>query len=168
MKTLILSTAFFWITSLSNFGMSQVDSVLIQHNIPNWVKPVLEKSEMAQKHQILTDFNPFYFEADFTGDNQVDIAFFVENKIDKTKGVMIVNNVKNLVYVIGCGTATDMGSSLSWTKRWFTYRAKYIMNDGNKKKITLKYPGIQLIRTETSSLVIYWNGKKYKTFIQHS
>lgn len=168
MKTIIVSIAFFWISGLFQHSIAQVDSLLIQNNIPNWVKPVLEKSEMAQKHQILTDFNPFYFEADFTGDNQVDIAFFVENKIDKTKGIMIVNNVKNLVYVIGCGSPTDMGTNLSWTKRWFIYRNRYIMNDGNKKKITLKYPAIQLIRSETNSLVIYWNGKKYKTFIQQS
>lgn len=149
-------------------GFSQPDTNLINNNIPNWVKPVLERSEMAQKHQILTDFNPFYFEADFTGDGQVDIAFFVENKIDHSKGIMIVNNGKNLAYVVGCGTSTDMGTSLDWTKRWFIYRNRYVMNDGNKKKITLKLPAIQLIRNDTDSLVIYWNGKKYKTFVQQS
>lgn len=149
-------------------GFCQPDTNLINNNIPNWVKPVLERSEMAQKHQILTDFNPFYFEADFTGDGQVDIAFFVENKIDHSRGVMIVNNIKNLVYVVGCGTATDMGTSLNWTKRWFIYRNRYIMNDANKKKITLKLPAIQLIRSDTDSMVIYWNGKKYKTFVQQS
>lgn len=168
MKTSLLFCLFAGMAFFSPKSFSQVDTALIQNNIPAWVKPVLEKSEMALKHQILTDFNPFYFEADFTGDGQVDIAFFVENKIDKTKGVMIINNVKNLVYVIGCGTATDMGVSLSWTKRWFIYRNRYIMNDGNKKKITLKTPAIQLIRSDTNSLVIYWNGKKYKTFIQQS
>ncbi|MNJ90652.1 hypothetical protein D3C87_82870 [compost metagenome] len=157
-----------WLILVHSYGFCQPDTNLINNNIPNWVKPVLEKSEMAQKHQILTDFNPFYFEADFTGDGQVDIAFFVENKIDKTKGVMIVNNVKNLAFVVGCGTATDMGTSLSWTKRWFIYRNRYVMNDGNKKKITLKLPAIQLMRSDTDSLVIYWNGKKYKTFVQQS
>ena len=168
MKTLISFSLIIWALLPASYSFGESDSLLIRENIPAWVKPVLEKSEIAQKHQILTDFNPFYFEADFTGDGQVDIAFFVENKIDKTKGVMIVNNVKNLVYIIGCGSATDMGTSLSWTKRWFIYRNKYIMNDGNKKKISLKLPAIQLIRTETNSLVIYWTGKKYKTFIQQS
>ncbi|AEA44926.1 hypothetical protein [Fluviicola taffensis] len=168
MKTNLLFAAFIGFISFSNGVHSQVDTTLLQNNIPAWVLPVLEKSEIAQKHQLLTPFNPFYFEADFTGDNMVDIAFYVENKIDKTKGVMIINNGKNLVYVIGCGTATDMGSSLSWAKRWFIYRNRYIMNGGNKNKITLKYPAIQVIRSETKSLVIYWNGKKYKTFIQES
>ncbi len=168
MKTIIPFSILIWTLLLSFHSFCETDSLLIQNNIPNWVKPVLEKSEIAQKNQILTYFNHFYFYDDFTGDGQVDIAFFVENKIDKTRGVMIVNNVKNLVYVIGCGTATDMGTSLSWTKRWFIYRNKYIMNDGNKKKITLKLPAIQLIRSETNSLVIYWTGKKYKTFLQQS
>ncbi len=168
MKTLLSSILFTWGILFSSYSFGEPDTLLIQKNMPDWVKPVLEKSEIAKKHQILTDFNPFYFEADFTGDGQVDIAFFVENKLDKTRGVMIVNNVKNLAYVIGCGNATDMGTSLSWTERWFVYRNRYIVNSGNKKKVTLKTPAIQLVRNENNSLVIYWAGKKYKTFIHQS
>jgi hypothetical protein len=168
MKSSIFLSAFMGFIFITHTAFSQTDSTLIQNNIPAWALPVLEKSEIAQRHQILTPFNPFYFETDFTGDNLVDIAFYVENKIDKTKGIMIINSGKNLVYVIGCGTSTDMGSSLSWAKRWFIYRNRYIMNGANKNKITLKYPAIQVMRSETKSLVIYWNGKKYKTFIQES
>lgn len=140
----------------------------MMENIPEWVRPVLEKSELAEKHQILQNFNPFYLEADFNADKQDDIAFFVENKIDHTKGVMIINKGKNLVFIIGCGTQTDMGSSLTWAKRWFVYRNKSLWNNGTNKKASLKSPAIQLIRNEKDSMVIYWTGRKYKTFMQQS
>src|SRR6218665_3091562 len=168
MKTILFTLLLVTTFGKSTISFSQQDSTLIQNNIPEWVKPILEKSEIAKNHNILTEFNPFYFEADLTGDNQVEIAFFVENKIDKSKGVMIVNNVKNLVFIIGCGNPTEMGSSLAWTKRCFVYRNRLVMNSGSNKKITLKYPALQLVGTGNSTLVIYWTGKKYKTFIQET
>lgn len=143
-------------------GSAQIDSTLML-NIPYWVRSVLEKSELVQKHIILDEFNPFYLEADFNGDKETDIAFFVENKIDHSKGVLIINKGKNVAYVIGAGTTTEMGANLSWGKRWFVHRDKYLSNNG-KKKLIIKYPAIQLMRSETSSLIIYWTGKKYKTF----
>lgn len=166
MKTqfiLLLFTCF----SYTSFSQINADSLMME-NIPEWVRPVLEKSELAQKHQILQNFNPFYLEADFNADKQDDIAFFVENKIDHTKGVMIINKGKNLVFIIGCGTQTDMGSSLTWAKRWFVYRNKSLWNNGTNKKASLKSPAIQLIRNEKDSMVIYWTGRKYKTFMQQS
>jgi len=167
MKTLLVSL--FLVLIGQNVSLSQSsDSTLLQNNMPEWVKPILEKSEIAQKYTILTEFNPFYFEADLTGDNSVEMIFFVENNIDHSKGVMIVNSGKNLVFIVGCGNPTEMGSSLSWTKRWFVYRNRIVMNSGSNKKVTLKYPGIQLVGTGTSTLVIYWTGKKYKTFIQET
>ncbi len=167
MKTIAFSLLLIAGIGKSN-SFAQSDSTLLQDNMPEWVKPILEKSDIAQKHTILTEFNPFYFEADLTGDNSVEMIFFVENKIDHTKGVMIVNSGKNLVFIVGCGNPTEMGSSLSWTKRWFVYRNRIIMNRGSNKKVTLKYPGIQLVGTGNSTLVIYWTGKKYKTFIQET
>jgi len=164
MKRILIFVVF--VGGISMFGSAQTDSLTLE-NIPAWVKPVLEKSELAQKHQILTTFNPFYLEADFSGDKLDDIAFFVENKIDHSKGVLIINKGKNLVFVIGCGSPTDMGTSFAWGKRWFVFREKTIWNSG-KKKVSIKYPGIQLKGSSETSLVIYWTGKKYKTFIQQS
>jgi len=140
---------------------AQQDSLILE-NTPLWVRPVLEKSEIAQKHTILTAFNPFYLESDFNGDKIDDIAFYVENKVDKSKGIMIVNKGKNSVYVVGCGSPTDMGSSLNWTKAMFVFREKNIRNEG-KTRATLKYPAIQLTGHSRGSLVVYWVGKKYKT-----
>lgn len=163
MKTLSLLV---WGIYFSLNLYAQSDSLILE-NIPNWVRPVLEKSEFADKYTILTNHNPFYFEEDFNGDRVPDIAFLVENKVDHTKGVMIVNNVKNLIFVVGASGQTAMGSNLNWMVRWFVYREKTVRNTVDKKTVQIKHPGIQLIRNENNSLIIYWTGRKYKTFARN-
>lgn len=147
-----------------NNGWAIQDSV-VKANTPKWVEPILEKSEIAAKHKILPAPNPYYFEADFTGDKSIDIAFFVENTVDHTKGVMIINNDKKLVYIIGCGSPTEMGSSLGNFPSWMIYREKTIRNQG-KKTVAIKAPAIVLKGSKETNLAIYWSRTKYKTFIQ--
>jgi len=172
MKKALLTLSIYGLTSISlqaqdvavNNGWAIQDSV-VKANTPKWVEPVLEKSEIAAKHKILPTPNPYYFEADFTGDKSIDIAFFVENTVDHTKGIMIVNNDKKLVYIIGCGNPTEMGSSLTNFPSWQVYREKTIRNQG-KKTVAIKTPAIVLKGQKETNLAIYWSGSKYKTFIQ--
>ncbi len=145
-------------------GLTIQDSTVIA-NMPEWVKPILEKSAQVKTHKIISSYNPLYFEADFTGDKLIDIAFFVENTVDHTKGVMIVNSGKNLVYIVGCGNPTEMGSSFTNFPSWFIFRGKTIFNQ-SKKKVSITNPAIQLKGTKETNLIIYWSKTKYKTFIQ--
>ena len=170
MKSLhfILITCFFSFESFAQDatlnGLSLQDSIVIA-NIPDWVKPVLEKSETVKTHKIIAAYNPLYFETDFTGDKLIDIAFFVENTVDHTKGLMIVNSGKNLVYIIGCGNPTEMGSSFTAFPSWFIFRGKTILNH-SKKSVSITNPAILLKGKQETNLVVYWSKNKYKTFIQ--
>lgn len=145
-------------------GLTIQDSTVIA-NIPEWVKPILEKSETAKNYKISSTYNPLYFEADFTGDKLIDIAFFVENTLDHTKGMMMINSGKNLIYIVGCGNPTEMGSSFTSFPSWFVYRGKTIRNQ-SKKTVSITNPAIQLKGTKETNLVVYWSKNKYKTFIQ--
>lgn len=147
-------------------GKSIQDSVVLNH-MPEWAISVLEKSEIAKKHKILDDFNPYYFESDFNGDKFIDIAFFVENTVDHTKGVLIINGGKNITYVLGCGNTTQMGSSIEWAKHWMIFREK-IMRDTARKSYPLKTPAIVLKGTKDYNMIIYWSRNKYKTLMQQS
>ena len=144
-------------------GLTHQDSAVIA-TIPEWVKPILEKSELARQHKILQTSNPFYFEQDFTGDKTVDIAFQVQNTTDKTKGLMLVNADKNLVYIIGCGTPTDLGTNLSGMQAWFVFREKSIRSPGGKMQ-AITAPGILVRGKRDSAMVVYWSRNKYKTFL---
>lgn len=145
----------------SQNGLTLQDSALME-KVPDWVKPVLEKSELAKKHKILSKNNPFYFEADFTGDKTIDIAFVVENVQDHSQGIMMINADKNLVYVIGCGNPTELGANLFFIENWFIYREKSIR--GTDKKIqAITTPGIIVRGKRDKNMVIYWSKSKYKT-----
>lgn len=145
-------------------GKSIQDSLVLSH-MPEWAKPVLEKSELVKNYKIQREFNPYYFEGDFNGDKLIDIAFFVENTIDHTKGLMFINGGKNLVFIVGCGNATDMGSSITWAKTWFVFRDR-IARNASKKTLPLKTPAILLKGSKETNLVVYWSRNKYKTFLQ--
>ncbi len=145
-------------------GLNLQDSIVLA-NIPEWIKPILEKSEIAKKYKISMNYNPYYFEADFTGDKFIDIAFFVVNTIDNTKGIMIINSGKNLVYIVGCGNPTELGASLIGFQSWFIFREKTIRNH-SKKTVALKTPGILVKGKQETNMVVYWSKNKYKTFIQ--
>jgi hypothetical protein len=145
-------------------GKSIQDSLVLSH-MPEWAKPVLEKSELVKNYKIQREFNPYYFEGDFNGDKLIDIAFFVENTIDHSKGLMFINGGKNLVFIVGCGNATDMGSSITWAKTWFIFRDRIVRN-ASKKTLPLKTPAILLKGSKETNLVVYWSRNKYKTFLQ--
>jgi len=163
MKSL-LSIAFFLITF---FTFSQTDS-LVLNNIPFWVRSVVHESSLMQNYELDYTRNPFYLEADFNGDGLVDIAFFIKSKMEGREGVLIVNRGKNVGFVLGAGKDIGMGSNISWCDTWFVYREKYIYNFKDKKKKYIIYnPGIELVKTENTSLIVYWDKKRYKTHVKN-
>jgi hypothetical protein len=139
---------------------------LLDKRIPAWVKPVIEKSEVAKNYTIIDDINPFYLEADLTGDRLDDIVFLVQSKFDGKKGVMIINRGKNTLFIMGAGKDLGMGDHINWCNSWFIYRDKGLFDGTGHRKATLKYPALLIPKSEKLNLYIYWTGKKYKTHIQ--
>jgi hypothetical protein len=160
---LLVLTNTVWTQEPGHNGLTLQDSVVI-NCIPEWVKPILEKSDLAKNHKILQNNNPFYFEQDFTGDKTVDIVFVVENQTDHSKGLMIVNADKNLVYIIGCGTPTDLGTNLSAIHSWFVFREKSIRSPSGKTQ-PITSPGILIRGKRNATMVVYWSRNKYKTYL---
>ncbi len=166
MKTILplLVSLLFHATIQAQDSVKEV--TLLDLRIPAWVKPIIEKSEVAKNYTINDTLNPFYLEADFTGDKLDDIVLFVESKFDGKKGVMIINRGKNLLFVLGAGKDLGMGDHINWCNRWFIYRDKGLFDGLGKRKATLKYPAIRIEKSERINLYIYWSGKKYKTYVQ--
>ncbi len=155
----------FFLSSTSLF--SQVDSLILS-NTPSWVRSVLFESSLMQSYELDYTRNPFYLEADFNGDGLVDIAFFVKSKMEGREGILIVNRGKNIGFILGAGKDMGMGANISWCDTWSVYRHKYIYNFKDKKKKYIIYnPGVELVKTENTSLVIYWDKKRYKTHVKN-
>lgn len=141
--------------------------ILLEKRIPEWVKPVIAKAEIEKTYTISDTINPFYLEADFNGDKQEDIAFYVINKLDGKSGVLIVHRGTNIHYILGAGKDFGMGDSMPWLKIWSVHREKSIKSFIHEKKpMSIKYPAIRLVKSDEISAYFYWTGKKYKTFNQ--
>lgn len=86
MKTKITQVLFLLLLTGSSFsqtvtfnGLSLQDSLVVL-TIPEWVKPILEKSEIAKSHKIISENNPFYFESDFQHKKQLILFFMLKIK----------------------------------------------------------------------------------------
>lgn len=162
MRTLLI-----FISLISTTMVNAQDSTFYLHT-PSWAGKVVRNSELAKGYEFLRDVNPFYFEEDFTGDGVQDIAFLVKEKLSGKRGVFIVNGGKNVSFVLGAGKDIGMGTDISWSERWFVYRDEWIYNfNDKKKKFRIEYPGVEVVKSETTSVVIYWSGRAYKTYIKH-
>lgn len=163
MKLLLILSSFIFVLSSS----AQTDSLILS-NTPEWVRSVLFESSLMQNYVLDESRNPFYLEADFNGDGLVDIAFFVKSKMEGREGILIVNRGKNIGFVLGAGKDIGMGSNISWCDTWYVYRDKFIYNFKDKKKKYIIYnPGLELVKTENTSLVVYWDKKRYKTHVKN-
>ncbi|MDG1427278.1 MAG: hypothetical protein P8M19_05545 [Crocinitomicaceae bacterium] len=159
-----LYTALFIIfqTAFTFTGYCQPDSLLINERTPSWAKNVLVKSELFGNYTILDDLNPFYFEVDLNGDDLTDIVFRVKHKLTGDVGIFVINGGKNLCFVMGAGKPIGMGSNIDWCNKWFIFRDKAIYNfDSKKVKTVIRTPGIELRKTDSKSVIIYWDRRKY-------
>jgi hypothetical protein len=146
---------------------SRAQDTLTVKRIPAWANSVLENSSIASNYKVSDKINPFYLEADFNGDELMDIVFFIESKTDGKHGIVIINRGTNNIFVLGAGKDLGMGSDISWCNTWFVYRDKWIYNfNDKKKKFSIRYPGIEIVKSETTSAVVYWDGRRYKTYIK--
>ena len=146
---------------------SQIDSLSLQR-IPEWARQVVQESSLMENYDLDVTRNPFYLEVDLNGDDLVDIAFFVKSKVEGKTGVLIVNKGKNVGYVLGAGKDIGIGTDVFWCDTWFVYRDKFIYNfKDKKKKYMIARPGIEIVKSEKTSVVIYWDKKRYKTHIKN-
>ncbi len=140
--------------------------LLLEKRIPDWVKPVLAKSDL-KNYTISDTINPFYLEADFNGDKFEDIAFYIISKTDGKSGILIIHRQTNVHFIIGAGKDFGMGESMPWLKVWNVHRDKTIKSfTDEKEQMSLKYPAVRIVKTDAISAYFYWTGKKYKTFNQ--
>lgn len=151
----------------STVAFSQVPES-VRSKVPAWVLPVLKNSELMKSYEVLDRMNPFYFEDDFNDDGFLDIVLFVKSKQSGKEGVVIVNGGKNVPFIFGAGKEIGIGSDIRWCETWFIYRDKFIYNfDDKKKKFIIDHHGIEIVKSETTSVIIYWDRRRYKTHIKH-
>ncbi|MBU2525047.1 MAG: hypothetical protein KKC03_00405 [Bacteroidetes bacterium] len=167
------------IVFISLFGMLSLFSTkaqesyaywTLEQSLPDWAFEVFQKQAVSKSHLLSNYVNPFYFEADFNGDNSLDIALLIEEKSSQLKGILIIHGETNQYFVLGAGKIFDNRiDDFSWMDVWKLYRHKkayeLIISDAGEiegdREFVLPYTGIEIIALEASSGLIYWDGKQY-------
>lgn len=157
----------FLLLFLLTIQYSQAQDSLFLDRTPEWALDAFEKSSLSENYYLIDSLNPFYLEEDFNGDEIIDIALMVTEKISNKRGVLIINGGKNICYIVGAGKNIGIGTDITWCKTWYVYRQKFAQNlNAKQKKILFKNPCIEIKKTAEKSIIIYWDKKRYSTYIK--
>lgn len=157
--------------SISIFGQTENKYWLLEQRCPNWALKTFKVLQLNESLNISDFVNPFYFEEDFNGDSMLDIALLVEHKESLKKGILIIHGKTDDYSIIGAGEKFDNRfSDISWMDVWKVYRSstsnqltyKENMDIDDSILISVHNPCLEIKKTESSSGLIYWNGKSYK------
>jgi len=144
---------------------------ILQQKLPDWSVKKFEELSLGDKYLISDFINPFYLEQDFNGDNKPDVAVAIIQKDSEKKGILIIHHSKSEYFIIGAGTkfindSDDLNWMDIWKISWEQNVEELIYNDTTQeldsKYINIKYPCLDIKKSESSSGLIYWDGKKYK------
>jgi hypothetical protein len=171
MKFIILSIIINILLSVSTFGQTiDNNEWLLQLKLPDWTISTYKKLNLDTIYKFSDYINPFYLEADFNGDNNLDIAITVEQKKTKYKGIMIFHGSSENYFVFGTDTNSIGGDNFDWIDVWKVYRDTIVNELTLDANNNIKYaPPIKIIgqgllieQSEKAGGIIYWDGKQYK------
>ncbi len=125
---------------------------VFETNLPDEIQDFY-KQQIVNEYKLRTDVNPFYLRGDFDGDKKLDYAINVIERKTEKKGIVIYHTGTNRHFTIGAGKpffGQHPGDDFWWMDAW-----KVEVNIGRKRE------GILVVKTESSSGLIYWTGKQY-------
>lgn len=134
-------------------------------NIPDLAREVFTEKKLNEKYEFAFHINPFYLRGDFNGDNRNDIAILIKEKSSGKIGIAIVHDGKRDVFIVGAGTSVGNGGpDFKWMDVWSVYPKGAVQSPEETTLLKLKSEGLSVIKSESASGLIYWDGKKYKWY----
>jgi hypothetical protein len=143
--------------------------------LPSWALDAFRQKVLDKIYVIASFLKPSYWQADFNGDHNHDIAVLIIEKQTKKKGLLLIHNITNEYFILGAGTKFgNGGDDFKWADQWSIY-SKKIANETQfdsktgdiigGKKVKLSRPGILVEDYEDGAAlagaIIYWDGRKY-------
>ncbi|MBS1505442.1 MAG: hypothetical protein JSS79_02240 [Bacteroidetes bacterium] len=136
-------------------------------NTPDKLFQFYNQANIKGAYAINRELNPFYLRGDFDGDKNIDYAIAVIEKKSSKKGILIYHPSSKKYFLAGAGQALGYGDDYPWMDAWQVYEKKYVgLGVGETKRIKLKGEAILVEKLESSSGLIYWDGKKYEWYQQ--
>lgn len=102
------------------------DEYYITERLPFWLYEtgLLDHLVLLNKYKFDNRLNPMYLEADFNGDQSIDIAIPIEEIKSGKKGIAVIHGKTNSVHILGAGKMYKNGidDDLNWYNIWFVNR----------------------------------------------
>lgn len=140
-----------------------------ESNLPDNLLDFYKQEQINKVYTINRDLNPFYLRGDFNGDKEADYALAVVESKTSKKGFIIYHTSNKKHFVIGAGGSMPggYGDNYWMVDAWEVLDEKVV----GQGVIELKPPkligeAIRVQKLESSSGLIYWDGKQYRWFQQ--
>jgi hypothetical protein len=137
--------------------------------LPKELNNFYNQEKIRSSFEVNTGINPFYLRGDFDGDKKADYALAVIEQKTGKKGIIIFHPISKNYFVIGAGKelSTRPGDDYGWMNAWEVYdRKEPELGVGEVRRIKLKSEAMLVHKLESSSGLIYWDGKKYQWYQQ--
>lgn len=140
-------------------------------SLPDWVVDagVFNGLFIGDGYMFDNRMNPLYLEADFNGDDKMDMAIPVINDNKELAGIAVVHGGNHDIFILGAGafTGNGIGVNLDWCDLWKVNRERVnAPGIDATEDLILENPSIQIEKSEVGGGQIYWNGKEYAYFHQ--
>lgn len=121
----------------------------------------------GSSYAVAARINPFYLQGDFDGDGRRDTAVLVKERATGKIGFAVVF-AGGKVRIAGGGRDTGDGTdNLDWMDAWYVVgKGRLSQGATDQPPPLLKGDGVMVIRTESASAVIYWDGKAFRWYQQ--
>jgi hypothetical protein len=138
-------------------------------NLPDILYKFYNQDKILTNYKINRDLNPFYLRGDFDGDKKIDYALAVIESTTEKKGFLIYHPATRKYFLAGAGKAipNGHGDDYPWMNAWEVSDEKTVgQGVGELKPPKLIGEGILVQKLESSSGLIYWDGKEYRWYQQ--
>jgi hypothetical protein len=142
---------------------------MFNSSLPDNLYEFYNQEKIRTTYKINRELNPFYIRGDFDGDNKADYALAVIEAVTDKKGILIYHPATKKHFLAGAGESipNGHGDDYSWMDAWEVSDEKTVgQGVTNLKPPKLLGEAILIKKLESSSGLIYWDGKEYKWYQQ--
>jgi hypothetical protein len=144
-------------------GPGDLDYVMAASLPPEIVAPFAAHAGLAFESRL----NPFYLHGDFDGDGRRDTAILVRANASGKHGIALALS-SGRIMIAGAGQEIgNGGDDFGWMDAWHVYR-KGPVEPGAAGGAPPKLRGdaLMIIRTESASALLWWDGRKLRWYQQ--
>lgn len=140
----------------------------LSSSLPPPVLKALENDASAKRYALTAHLNPFYLHGDFNGDGRTDTAVLVRNSGTGKIGIAILHAGAKSIIMLGAGRKFgNGGDDFRWMDAWHLYPKAPVQRGADETAPPrLRGDALMVIKTESASGLIFWNGKGYGWYQQ--